>query len=70
MYPEPDSAYTAIIRTAYAVQFLCSVVQWPVSAEFPWYETTVKDEMDKIVSRQVQCVDPQEYHSFLWPLSR
>jgi len=25
--------------------------------------------MDKIVSWQVQCVDPQEDHTFLWPLS-
>ena len=26
--------------------------------------------MDKIVSWQVQCVDPQEEHTFLWPYLR
>jgi len=53
----------------HAVQFLCSEIQWPASAEIASYETTVKDERDKIVSRQVQCVDPQEDHTFLSQIS-
>jgi len=29
----------------------------------------IRTEMDKNVNWQVQCVDPQEGHTFLWPLS-
>ena len=32
-------------------------------------ETTLKDEGGESVCRQIQCVDPQENHTFLWPLS-
>jgi len=28
-----------------------------------------RTNMDKVVSWQVQCVDPPEVHTFLWPLS-
>ena len=38
-------------------------------AEIASYETTLKADRGNIVSRQVQCVDPQEDHTFLWPLS-
>ena len=68
----PTIHKAALNCTAYAVhavQFLWSEVQWPASAEIASYETIVKDERDKIVIRQVQCVDPQEDHTFLWSLS-
>ena len=68
----PSVLNAALHSTAYAVHaahFLCSEVQWPASAEIASYETTVKDERDKTVSQQVQCVDPQEDPTFLWPLS-
>jgi len=68
----PTIHKAALNLTAYAVhdaQFLCSEVQWPLSAEIASYDTTLKAEGGKFVSRQVQCVDPQEDLTFLWPLS-
>ena len=51
-------------RISYAVKFTAHLPAKSLSCE-----TTFKDEGGESVSRQVQCVDPQEDHAFLWPLS-
>jgi len=51
-------------RISYVVKFTAQLPAESLSCE-----TTFKDERGESVSRQVQCVDPQEDHTFLWPLS-
>jgi len=51
-------------RISYAVKFTAQLPAESLSCE-----TTFKDEGGESVSRRVQCVVPQEDHTFLWPLS-
>ena len=63
----PSSDVTWLTTSSPWRKYICSLrLAW---AELPSLTPHSRTDMDKTVSWQVQCVDPPEDRTFLWPLS-
>jgi len=63
-HPETQLRVKCTLHISYALKFTAHL-----RAESASYKTTLKADRGNSVSQQVQCVETQEKHAHLWPLS-